>query len=140
MYNKNLNKMKKIIIRSLRVAVVLAVLCISIDLLIFKSHWFFILLILSAFFLDATDSMLVWRLKRIVSTQARTSLIYSYFVVTVIAACSCAYAFASKTVPIVENQVTFTLLMYSGFITIFAFRYFIIVVKVMERHMDYYEN
>ena len=70
--------MKRIIIRSMSVALVLAILCTSAGLMIFKSYWFIILLFATLFLLDASDSMLAYRLKRIEDPQMRSSFIYVY--------------------------------------------------------------
>jgi len=129
--------MKKIIIiRSLRVALVLAILSTSLGLVLFKSYWFLILTIVSAFFLDATDSMLAFRLKRIVASRTRTSFIYVYLVIAVVSICFCAVAIASITVPIIGDLYTLMEVLYPGLLALFSFRYFVIVVRVMAKHMD----
>ena len=148
-----------IIIRSLRVALVLAILCASMNLMIFRSYYFFILILGSLFFLDASDTMLVWRLKRIEDPRLRTSFIYVYLIATLAGVCSGIYAListaglgmkdlftTSHTVSqemvssmmgqIMKDPFTLGWLMFSFLITIFAFRYFMIVVRVMARFLD----
>jgi len=128
--------MKIIVIRSLRVALVLAILSASINLMVFVSPWFILLIGLSLFFLDAADSMLVWRLKRISVSQMKKSLIYVYLVITVITACICSYLVLYNREPIIKIPYILACIMYSGLITIFSFRYFVIVVRIMARYMD----
>ena len=148
-----------IIIRSVRVALVLAILCASVNLMLFKSYYFFILILVSLFFVDASDSMLVWRLKRIENPRTRTSFIYVYLVTTLVGICSGIYtlistaglekkdlfttfhAISSETVSstmelIMKDPFILGCLMFSFLITIFSFRYFIIVVRVMARVLD----
>ena len=148
-----------IIIRSMSVALVLAILCTSAGLMIFKSYWFIILLFASLFFLYSSDSKLVWRLKRIESPQMRTSFIYVYLVATLAGVISAICAVISTVRPGMEDiliglfatdtnalksifglmvKTPFNLfwLMYSMLIVLFSFRYYIIVVRVMTMFLD----
>lgn len=128
--------MKIIIIRSLRVVLVLAILCASVNLVFSKSLWFIPLMFVSFFFLDAADSMLVWRLKRITDSRFRSSLICAYLTTTVITACPWLYLLVFRINPIYEGRYVLTLVILSGLVAIFSFRYFVIVVRVMARFMD----
>lgn len=130
---KKFNKMKKIIIRSLRVALVLAILSASVIMLLFKSPWFLILTFATIFFLDASDSMLVYRLKRITVARTKTSLIYAYVATAIIAVYLCICVNLSNIGPIKDNPYTLMKVMYSGLIAIFALRYVIILTLVSAR-------
>ncbi len=152
--------MKRIIIRSMSVALVLAILCTSAGLMIFKSYRFIILLFASLFFLYSSDSKLVWRLKRIEDSWMRTLFIYVYLVATLVGICLGFCALASvaglgmgefiTTFPSIDINALKSLtgqtlsepfslgwVLYSIMFTIFSFRYFVIVVRVMARHMDW---
>ena len=134
---KTATKMKQtIIIRSLRVALVLAIFCASLYLTVFKAWGFVFLLLVSVFFLDASDSMLVWRLKRITKSHMRNGFLYAYLAVTLIAICVCAYSIAYRVEPVVLDPHTLAWIVYPALITIFSFRYFVIVARVMARYMD----
>ena len=125
-----------IIIRSLRVALVLAILCASVYLSFLKSWGFVLLILASIFFLDASDSMLVWRLKRIEDPQMRNSFIYVYLAFTLVAIGSCAYALLNRYNLEFRNPYTLMWILYSVLVLVFSFRYFIIVVRVMARFLD----
>lgn len=125
-----------IIIRSLRVALVLAILCASVYLSFFKSWGFVLLILASIFFLDASDSMLVWRLKRIEDPQMRNSFIYVYLAFTLVAIGSCAYVLLNRYNLEFRNPYTLMWILYSVLVLVFSFRYFIIVVRVMARFLD----
>ncbi len=125
-----------IIIRSLRVALVLAILCASVYLSFFKSWGFVLLILASIFFLDASDSMLVWRLKRIEDPQMRNSFIYVYLAFTLVAIGSCVYALLNRYNLEFRNPYTLMWILYSVLVLVFSFRYFIIVVRVMARFLD----
>lgn len=148
-----------IIIRSLRVALVLAILCASLYLTCYRHYLFIIVILLSLFFLEISDSMLTWRLKRIEESQMRTSFIYVYLVATLAGVISGICAVISTVGPGMEEiliglsatdtnalksivglmvKTPFNLfwLMYSVFIVVFAFRYYIIVVRVMAIFLD----
>ena len=131
---------RTIIIRSLRVALVLAILCASMYLMFFKSGWFCILLLFGIFFLDAADSMLVWRLKRITKSHMRNGFLYAYLAVMLIAICVSAYSIAYKVEPIVLDPHTLAWIVYPTLVAIFSFRYFVILVRVMARYMDINEE
>lgn len=125
-----------IIIRSLRVALVLAILSVSMNLTIFYSWGFVILLLVSMFFLDTTDSMLVWRLKRIEDPKMGNSFIYVYLAVTAVTFCLCAYALVNRSNLETKNLYTMMWIFYSFMLMIFSFRYFIITVRVMTKFLD----
>ena len=125
-----------IIIRSLRVALVLAILSVSMNLTIFYSWGFVILLLVSMFFLDTTDSMLVWRLKRIEDSKMGNSFIYVYLAVTAVTFCLCAYALVNRSNLETKNLYTMMWIFYSFMLMIFSFRYFIITVRVMTKFLD----
>lgn len=148
-----------IIIRSLRVALVLAILCASLYLTCYRHYAFVILILLSLFFLEVSDSMLAWRLKRIESPQMRTSFIYVYLVATLAGVISAICAVISTVRPGMEDiliglfatdtnalksifglmvKTPFNLfwLMYSMLVVLFSFRYYIIVVRVMTMFLD----
>jgi len=125
-----------IIIRSLRVALVLGILCAGFVLTIFKSPWFIVLILVSLFFLDASDSMLVWRLKRIESRKMKYSFIAIYLAATLLAAGSCAYILLNRADLEPEDPYTIMWIIYSALGLVFSFRYFIIVVRVMARSLD----
>jgi hypothetical protein len=128
--------MRKIVIRSLRVALVLAILCASLNLVLFKSVWFLLVLLPSLLLFDSADSMLVWRLKRITDSKARITLIRAYLIAALFSTFFCLYTIASNANPIVESPYTITLIMYYGLASIFSFRYLIIVVRVATRFRD----
>jgi hypothetical protein len=125
-----------IIIRSFRVALVLGILCGVINLMMLKSGWYCLLLLPTILFLDASDSMLVWRLKRITSSYLRSSLISAYLIVVLIAVCLCIHMWVNKHAMMRENPYLMTFVLYPGLISLFSFRYFVIVVRVMARYMD----
>jgi len=150
---------KTIIIRSVRVALVLAILCASMYLTCFRHYSFVILILVSLFFLDASDSMLVWRLKRIEDPRMRASFIYAYLIATLTGVVSVVYALISTVGPemgeysitlsaidtsalrsiagiMMENPFKLYWLIYSVLIVIFSFRYYVIVVRVMARYLD----
>ena len=148
-----------IIIRSLRVALVLGILCASIYLTCYR-HWSFIILILiSLFFLDASDSMLAYRLKRIEDPHMRTSFIYVYLAAVIAGVVSGVYALISTVEPgmgesyirlsaidadalrsivglMIENPFNLFWFIFSVLILLFSFRYYVIVVRVMARYLD----
>ena len=134
-YVKQKNKiMKRLIMRSLRVALVLAIFCVSVCLTIFKSPFFFILILLSIFFMDAVDSMLVWRLKRIEDSRVRNIFIHVYLAVTLIALGSCGYALKCRDSLKMSDLNIFIWILYSILVMVFSFRYFVIVVRVMVKY------
>ena len=148
-----------IIIRSLRVALVLGILCASIYLTCYR-HWSFIILILiSLFFLDASDSMLAYRLKRIEDPHMRTSFIYVYLAAVIAGVVSGVYALISTVEPgmgesyirlsaidadalrsivglMIENPFNLFWFIFSVLVLLFSFRYYVIVVRVMARYLD----
>lgn len=152
--------MKRIIIvRSLRVVLVLAILCVIVGLMIFKSYWFIILLFATLFLLDASDSMLAYRLKRIEDPQMRSSFIYVYLVAVLAGAVSGVYALISTVGSgteecsirlsaidanalesimglLIKNPFNLFWFLFSVLVVIFAFRYYVIVVRVMARYLD----
>jgi len=152
--------MKRIIIvRSLRVVLVLAILCAIVGLMIFKSYWFIILLFATLFLLDASDSMLAYRLKRIEDPQMRSSFIYVYLVAVLAGAVSGVYALISTVGSgteecsirlsaidanalefimglLIKNPFNLFWFLFSVLVVIFAFRYYVIVVRVMARYLD----
>lgn len=129
---KKLKKMKRlIIIRSLRVALALAILSVSVELTFFHSGWFFILLLVGIFFVDTADSMLVWRLKRNTIAQMNESLSYVYLAVSVIAICWCVYEITSANLPLLGEPYSLMRILYPIMIAAFSFRYFAIVLRVM---------
>lgn len=152
--------MKRIIIvRSLRVVLVLTILCVIVGLMIFKSYWFIILLFATLFLLDASDSMLAYRLKRIEDPQMRSSFIYVYLVAVLAGAVSGVYALISTVGSgteecsirlsaidanalefimglLIKNPFNLFWFLFSVLVVIFAFRYYVIVVRVMARYLD----
>jgi len=148
-----------IIIRSLRVALVLGILCASIYLTCYR-HWSFIILILiSLFFLDASDSMLAYRLKRIEDPHMRTSFIYVYLAAVIAGVVSGVYALISTVESgmgesyirlsaidadalrsivglMIENPFNLFWFIFSVLVLLFSFRYYVIVVRVMARYLD----
>lgn len=134
--NKKQSIMKSVIIRSLRVVLVLAILCVSVNLMLFKSFWFVILVIASIFFLDASDSMLVWRLKRIENHHLKHALIYAYMIVSLIALLLFGYVqmFRSNMAP--TELSTFMWIGCPPLVMAFSLRYFIIVLRVKTDFQD----
>jgi len=152
--------MKKIlIIRSIRVALVLALLCASMYLMFHKHYSFLILVFISLGLLEYSDSTLTWRLKRIENPRIRTSFIYTYLVAILVSVISVVYALiftvgpemgeASITLSVIDkntlrsivelmvkNPFNLLWLMYSVLIMLFSFRYYIIVVRVMAMYLD----
>lgn len=150
---------KTIIIRSVRVALVLAILCASMYLTCFRHYSFVILILVSLFFLDASDSMLAYRLKRIEDPQMRSSFIYVYLVAVLAGAVSGVYALISTVGSgteecsirlsaidanalesimglLIKNPFNLFWFLFSVLVVIFAFRYYVIVVRVMARYLD----
>ena len=127
---KTCNKMERsiIIIRSLRVALVLAILCVSFYLTMLKSLWFTLAILASLFFLDSSDSMVVWRIKRIEVYQNFKSLIQIYRTVSIASVCVGGYAFVLGTLSVLESRYMWLAIAYAVFVTIFSIRYIIMVV------------
>jgi hypothetical protein len=125
-----------IIVRSLRVALVLAILCASAYLTLFRSPWFAILVLASIFFMDVVHSMLVWRLKLIENPQLRKFLIYVYLIISLISLLMSVYAFMIRDNLNLTDLKTFMWITYSILVVIFSFQYFLIVVKVMAVYSD----
>lgn len=123
-----------IFIRSLRVVLALLFISVSMSLMVFVSYWFSLLLLPGIFFLDISDSMLEWRLKRITIVHIQSSLIYIYLIATLVGIGMVSCVLLNKDVGIREKPYTLALLMYFVLIAIFSFRYFIIVVRVMTRY------
>ena len=125
-----------IIIRSLRVVLVLAILCVSVNLMLFKSFWFVILVIASIFFLDASDSMLVWRLKRLENRHLKHALIHAYMIVSLIALLLFGYVLMSRSNMAPTELSTFMKIGYPPLVMAFSLRYFIIVLRVKTDFQD----
>ncbi len=126
--------MKKIIIRNFIVYVLLGVISASLVLTIFVSLWFALLIFVSFFLLDAFDSMLEWRLKRATTTTIKP-LIWVYLVVLV--ACMVAFyseaQYLEETPSIKEHPCALGLIIYLGSLTIFTFRYLLMLAKICRK-------
>ena len=114
-----------IIIRSLRVALVLAIFCVSLYLTMFKSFWFTLAILASLLFLDASDSTVVWRIKRIEVYQNFKFLIQIYCTVSIASVGAGVYAPVLGTL---SSRYTWLVIMYAVLVIIFSLRYIVIVV------------
>lgn len=121
--------MKKIIlVRSLRVALVIAILSFGVKLTIFNSGWFVLLLLPSMLFLDATDSMLMHSLWRIEDAQMGRSFKYIYLISTLIAILFGTFVLVSIDK---ANQYASMWIIFAVLTMIFSLKYFIIIVRVL---------
>ena len=141
MLNKNLKKMKTILFRSVLVALLLGVICFLADQVFFHSLrrmmlvLFGVSLLFSAFLLYVSDQKVVQRLKKITPSMI-SPLVWIYLIISIISLCYFYYAIkiGVETIAGDKNVLMFT--MYPLLMTIFSFRYFIVVVRVMAKNMD----
>ena len=124
-----------IIIRSLRVALVLAILCVSFYLTMLKSLGFTFAIFASLFFLDASDSMVVWRIKRIEVYQNFKSLIQIYRTVSIVSVCMGVYAFVLGRLSVLESRYMWLAIVYAVLVTVFSIRY-IVMVMLTRKDVD----
>ena len=117
-----------IIIRSLRVALVLAILCVSFYLTMFKDFGFTFATLASLFFLDASDSTVVWRIERIEIYQNFKSLIQIYRTVLIASVCMGVYVFVLGTLSVLESRYMWLAIVYAVLVTVFSIRYIVMVV------------
>ena len=128
--------MKKLIIRSVRVILILALISLNFGAICFISKWYMLLMLLWLIPLDATDSMIVWRLKRI-SKSNTSPFVLGYIIITGVSLAAFYYeCYNNMDNPSMITYCHAVTTLFSGLVSIFFFRYLIIIARVLERNFD----
>lgn len=135
--------MKMLLCRSAAVVVVLATVHLILGVIIFGSKGWpmenyilvCLLLIFSLILLDFSDGRLVWRLNEINPWMA-SSLCWLYLIIAIASISTFCWIFRFDRELIKENKYMSIFMMYLILNTIFFFRYFVMVVKIIMRDED----
>ena len=125
-----------IVIRSLRVALVLALFCACIHLMVCKSLWFIILLAIGALLLDSTSSMVIYRIKRIEIYQNFGDLICIYSTAIIASMCFGASVMISGTVPLIGSQYAWHAIAYCSLVLVFSLIFLVMVVLARKNYKN----